>query len=214
VCLWSPKDSSGFWQSFLERFALCCGPLSCLYVSSVVFVCDVGILWPNGWTNQDETWQGGRPRTWPHCVRWRPCSPSHKGAQPPNFWPISVAAKWLDGLRSHLARWYDSAPSTVLDGNPAPLPEKGAEPPILAHFYSRQTAGWITMSLGREIGLGPGDIVLDGDPAPQKGHNPQFSAHVFVVAKRLYASGYHLLYLVGLRLSGIVLDGVPATSPR
>jgi len=25
------------------------------------------------------------------------------------------------------------------------------------------------MSLGTEIGLGPGDIVLDGDPAPPKG---------------------------------------------
>ena len=24
------------------------------------------------------------------------------------------------------------------------------------------------MPLGKEVGLGPGDIVLDGDPAPQK----------------------------------------------
>ena len=36
------------------------------------------------------------------------------------------------------------------------------------------------MPLGMEVGLGPGDIVLDGDPAPPKkgGHTPQFSAHV------------------------------------
>jgi len=36
------------------------------------------------------------------------------------------------------------------------------------------------MPLGREVGLGPGDIVLDGDPAPaqKRGHSPQFSAHV------------------------------------
>jgi len=27
-------------------------------------------------------------------------------------------------------------------------------------------AGWIKMPLGKEVGLGPGDIVLDGDPAP------------------------------------------------
>jgi len=33
------------------------------------------------------------------------------------------------------------------------------------------------MPLGMEVGLGPSDIVLDGDPAP-KGHSPQFSAHV------------------------------------
>jgi len=26
--------------------------------------------------------------------------------------------------------------------------------------------GWMKMPLGREVGLGPSDIVLDGDPAP------------------------------------------------
>jgi len=36
------------------------------------------------------------------------------------------------------------------------------------------------MPLGMEVGLGPGDFVLDGDPAPpKKGHSPQFSAHVY-----------------------------------
>ena len=42
-------------------------------------------------------------------------------------------------------------------------------------------AGWIKMSLGVEVGLCPGHIVLDGDPAPpEKGHSPpQFSAHVY-----------------------------------
>ena len=25
----------------------------------------------------------GRPRTWPHCVRWEPSPPPPKGAQPP-----------------------------------------------------------------------------------------------------------------------------------
>jgi len=36
------------------------------------------------------------------------------------------------------------------------------------------------MKLGRAVGLGPGHIVLDMNPAlpAQKGHNPQFSAHV------------------------------------
>jgi len=32
--------------------------------------------------------------------------------------------------------------------------------------YCGQTVGWINMSLGTEVGLGPGDIVLDGDTAP------------------------------------------------
>ena len=46
--------------------------------------------------------------------------------------------------------------------------------------YCRQTAGWIKMPLGMEVGLGPGDIVLDGDAAPSllKGHSRQFSASV------------------------------------
>jgi len=41
------------------------------------------------------------------------------------------------------------------------------------------------MPLGTEVGLGPGHIVLDGDPAspsPKKGHSsPQLSAHVYCV---------------------------------
>ena len=34
--------------------------------------------------------------------------------------------------------------------------------------YCGQTAGWIKMPLGTDVDLGPGDIVLDGDLAPQK----------------------------------------------
>jgi len=40
--------------------------------------------------------------------------------------------------------------------------------------YCSRTVGRIEMKLGRELGLGPGHIVLDEDPAPppQKGHSP------------------------------------------
>ena len=38
--------------------------------------------------------------------------------------------------------------------------------PTLRHVYYGQTAGWIRMPLDTEVGLDPGDIVLDGDPAP------------------------------------------------
>jgi len=37
-------------------------------------------------------------------------------------------------------------------------------------------AGWIKMPLGMELGLGPIDVVLDGDPAHHP-YGPQFSAH-------------------------------------
>ena len=46
-------------------------------------------------------------------------------------------------------------------------------------MYCSQTVGWIKMKLPMEIGLDPGHIVLDGDPAPPKrGTSFQFSAHV------------------------------------
>ena len=47
--------------------------------------------------------------------------------------------------------------------------------------YCGQTVGWMKMKLGTEVGLGPGQIVLDGNPAsPQKSgaQQPHFSAHV------------------------------------
>ena len=43
---------------------------------------------------------------------------------------------------------------------------KGHSPQLSAHVCCGQPAGWIKMPLGREVGLGPGDIVLDGDPSP------------------------------------------------
>ena len=54
----------------------------------------------------------------------------------------------------------------------ASLLEAEAEAPILAHFYCGQTAGWIKMPLGTEVGLGPGDTVLRSGPAPHgKAHS-------------------------------------------
>jgi len=104
-----------------------------------VCVCDVDVLWLNGWMDQDATWYGGRPRRRPHCVRWGPAPPSKK---------------------------------EVRVGH--------SSPQFSAHVYCVQTAGWIET----EVGLGPGDILLDGDPAPPwKGaQQPPFWAH-FAVAR-------------------------------
>jgi len=65
------------------------------------------------------------------------------------------------------------------------------------------------MPLGTEVGLGPGDIVLDGDPAPP----PQFSAHVYCGQ----TAGWIKMPLgteVGLGPGDIVLDGDPAPPPQ
>jgi len=52
--------------------------------------------------------------------------------------------------------------------------EQSPTPQFSAHVRCGQTAGWIKMSIGMQVGLGPSDIVLDGDPAapPEKGAEP------------------------------------------
>jgi len=56
----------------------------------------------------------------------------------------------------------------VLDGVPAPPPQKRHNPQFLAHVYCGQTAGSIKMPLGTMVAVGPGDIALNGDPAPRQ----------------------------------------------
>ena len=71
-------------RPFVKRFALCYRSVVCpVYLSVCLSVCDVCALWLNGWADQDETWHAGRPRPWPHCVRWGPMASLPKGAQPP-----------------------------------------------------------------------------------------------------------------------------------
>ena len=57
-------------------------------------------------------------------------------------------------------------------------------------------AAWIKMSLGVEVGLGPGDFVLDGDPAPppQKGGGAPHFRPMFTVAKRRDGSRWYLAW--------------------
>ena len=51
------------------------------------------------------------------------------------------------------------------------------------------------MALGMGVGLGPGHIVLDGDPAPpaKKGAQPPNFRTMSVVAKRQGGSGCHMV---------------------
>ena len=66
---------------------------------------------------------------------------------------------------------------------PRPLPytKRGRSPQFSAHVYCVKTAGWIKMVLGVEVGLSPGDFVLDGNPSPlpKKGAEPPKFAHVY-----------------------------------
>ena len=84
-----------FGRLFVKRFALCYRSV----VLSCLSVCDVRALRPNGWTDEDETWLAGRPRPWPHCVRWEPSSPCPKGAQLPHQFSAHICcgqmAAWI-----------------------------------------------------------------------------------------------------------------------
>jgi len=80
----------------------------------------------------------------------------------------------------HCARWGHSSP-----------PQKGgrAGPQFSVHLYCGQTAAWIKMPLGTEVGLGLRDTVFDVDPAtPRKKETPTPPNFwpMSIVAKSLY----------------------------
>jgi len=68
------------------------------------------------------------------------------------------------------------------------------------------------MVLGMEIGLSPGDFVLDGDPAPQKRAEPppQFSFH-FYCGQTAGCIKMPLGMEVGLSPGDFMLDGDSAS---
>jgi len=90
----------GFWATVYRTIRRMLSD-RCRVSPSCLSICNVGIFWPNGWTDPDETWHAGRPRPWPRCLRRKPSSPSLKGAQPPTHQfsvYISVVAALVDGL--------------------------------------------------------------------------------------------------------------------
>jgi len=75
-------------------------------------------------------------------------------------------------------------------------------------------AGCIKMAVDTEVGLGGGDIVLDGDPAPPKnGTVPQFLAHVYC-GQTAVCIRIPLGTVIGLNLGDIVLAGAQFRSPE
>jgi len=92
-----------------------------------------------------------------------------------------------------------------------PLPKRGGDSQFSAQAYCGQTAAWIKIPLGTEVG--PSDFVFHGDPATlrKKGTpNPtQFLAHVYCDQ----TAGWMKTPLgteVDLGPGHMVLDGVPA----
>ena len=93
VLIW--RSFNHFGRPFAKRFALCYQTVVCLSVClsvclycpvcPVLSVCDVRALWPNGWTDQDETWHAGRTRPWPHWVDGDPAPFCQRGPAPTQF---------------------------------------------------------------------------------------------------------------------------------
>jgi len=79
--------------------------------------------------------------------------------------------------------------------------------------YCGKTVGWIKIPLGREVGLDPGDIVLDGDSAHhRKGQSSptHFSAHVYCGQTVAHLSNCRALVKSGrLRQVRSLGDGSP-----
>jgi len=137
------------------------------------------LMWRKGWMDQYGTGMEVGLGAGHIVLDGDPATLPKKAGRAPNFWPISIVAK-LDASRCHL---YGGRPEPrrlcVRLGPSSPHPKRGLRSQFSAHIYCGQTAGWLKMPLGTEIGLSPGDIVLDGDPAPPplEGHSlrPIFS---------------------------------------
>jgi len=94
-------------------------------------------------------------------------------------------------IKMPLGREVSLDPSDIgLDGDPSPLPKKGAEPLMFGLCLLWQTAGWIKMPLGTKVDLGPGYIVLHGEPAHPKGH----STPIFGPFRSILSTVAHLSY--------------------
>jgi len=108
--------------------------------------------------------------------------PPQKGRSPPIFGPRLL---WPNGCMDQHATWYGGRPRPTrycVRLGPCSSPSlKGHSPQFSAHVYCGQTAGWMKTSLGTEVDLGSGHIVLDGIPALRRRGTaaPLFSAHVY-----------------------------------
>ena len=100
-----------------------------------------------------------------------PAPPSQKGGRPPPKFFADVYCG-QNSLMDQDCSWHGGRPPP----QPRQLCIRSSTPPqFSAHFYCGQTAGCIKMPLGMEVGLSPGDFVLDGGPSPP----PKFLAHVY-----------------------------------
>jgi len=114
------------------------------------------------------------------------------------------------------ATWYGGKPQPgdfVLDGDLASSRKRGRSPSIFGPCLLRPN-GWMDQD-GTWRGGGPWSrphCVTWGPSSPQKGHSPQFSAHVYYGQTAVCIRIPHGVE-IGLSLGDIVLNGDPAPPP-
>ena len=161
----------------------CYETVACL---SVLSVCNIGVLLSSLFVRRTRLTTIG-DRAFPVAAArvWN-CLPQHVTSAPslPTF---------RSCLKTHLfSRCY-----------PAVKPEKwflysGRSCYCYCYCYCCQTVGWIKIPLGTEVGLGPGDIVLDWDSAPppaERGTSARHFSALFALARSPISATAELLFL-------------------
>jgi len=118
-----------------------------------------------------------------------------RGRSPKIFGPCLL---WPNRCVDQDVTWYGGRPQPTRHcirwGSSYPL-LNGHGPLFSANVRCGETAGWSKMSLGMEVGLGPGDCVRWGPSSPQKKGTPTPDKFwpMSIVAERLDLSRCHLL---------------------
>jgi len=138
------QDATWYGGSPQHRGGLCVrwGPHPLLKKGAEPPIFGPCLLRLNGCMDQDATWYRGRPRPRRHCVRWGPSPFSPKRGQSPlpQFLADVYCGQTARGTKMALGMEVGLGPGRiVLDGYPAPLPKKGAEPPIFRPFLANVT---------------------------------------------------------------------------
>ena len=129
------------------------------------------------------------------CVRWGPSSPPQKRGRAPIF---GLFLLWSNGWMYQDATWYGGRPQTrphCARWRPSTPSKKAHSPPIVGpcllwpNGWMDQDATWYRCRPRPRR-----HCVRWGTSSPKKkGHTPSIPP-MSIVAKRLYASGYHLVW--------------------
>ena len=213
--------SSAFWVSPFPSTPQCCRQpgtfdLGCFWATICKTVhpmlsvrclscrvCDVRAQWPNSWTDQDEAWHALQVGLGPgHIVLdGDPAPPPPKGHSPHQFSAHTCCGQMAAWIKMPLGMEVGLSPGDiVLDWDPVLPPKKGAEPPpkFSPHFYvAKRLDASVKMPLnwygGRPQPRGL-CVRWETSSPPPKGAEPPNFQPMFIVAKQLDGSTWHLAW--------------------